>query len=104
MRKTTNVRDKKEIIYQQLIIKLTKVNIMNKKKLFGSIAVLAIASMAAFNVNVNTQEKGLSDISLSNVSALASESECPNGCWDKKGDGCYCYTWIWHVEEAKYNK
>ena len=44
------------------------------KKVIGSIAVLAIAAMTAFNVNVNTQENGLSDISLDNVEALASES------------------------------
>ena len=56
-----------------------------KKKVFGSIAVLAIAAMAAFNVNIKTQENGLSDVSLANVEALASES-LPNGCsgsWDK---------------------
>jgi len=45
-----------------------------KKKFFGSLAVLAIAAVAAFNVNVNTQENGLSDVSLDNVEALASES------------------------------
>ena len=53
---------------------------MNKKKIFGSIAVLAIAALAAFNVNINTQEDGLSDVSLNNVEALASET--PNS--DKK--------------------
>ena len=51
-----------------------------KKKFFGSLAVLAIAAVAAFNVNVNTQEEGLSDVSLDNVEALAGE----------KGDG-YLY-------------
>lgn len=44
---------------------------MYKKKIFGSIAVLAIAAMAAFNVNINTQEECLSDILLENVEALA---------------------------------
>ena len=47
---------------------------MNKKKIFGSIVVLAIAVIAAFNVNVNTKEEGLSDISLANVEALAKET------------------------------
>lgn len=44
-----------------------------KKKLFGSIAVLAVAALTAFNVNVNSQENGLSDVSLENVEALAYE-------------------------------
>jgi len=46
-----------------------------KKKIFGSIAVLAIAIMTAFNVNINSQGSGLSDISLENVEALANEYE-----------------------------
>ena len=52
-----------------------------KKIFFGSIAVLAIAAMAAFNVNMNTQENGLSDVSLANIEALASETHiyCPKG-------------------------
>ncbi len=58
---------------------------MNKKKIFGSIAVLAIAAMAAFNVNVNTQENGLSDISLDNVEALADEINPINCIY-------YCYS------------
>ena len=68
---------------------------MNKKKLFGSIAVLAIAAMAAFNVNVNTNETGLGDTSLLNIEALASEStpveSLPGGCnatWDKTCCAC----------------
>ena len=44
-----------------------------KRKILGSIAVLAIAALTAFNVNINTQENGLSDISLDNVEALATE-------------------------------
>lgn len=44
-----------------------------KKKILGGIAVLAIAVVAAFNVNINVniQENGLSDISLENVETLA---------------------------------
>lgn len=44
-----------------------------KKRLFGSIAILAIAAMTAFNMNINADEKGLSDVSLENVEALAQE-------------------------------
>ncbi|MDR0423816.1 MAG: NVEALA domain-containing protein [Rickettsiales bacterium] len=56
-----------------------------KKKLFCSIAVLAIAAMAAFNININTQENGLSDVSLDNVEALASEIDPINCIY-------YCYS------------
>ena len=45
-----------------------------KKKILGSIAVFAIAAIAAFNVNVNTKVDGLSNVSLDNVEALAQES------------------------------
>ena len=44
---------------------------MNKKNILGSIAVLSIAAMAAWNVNVNSDS--LSDVSLANVEALAGE-------------------------------
>ena len=53
---------------------------MNKKKIFGSIAVLAIAAIAAFNININANENGLSDISLANVEALADGEGGSNGC------------------------
>lgn len=43
-----------------------------KKKILGGIAVLAIAVVAAFNVSINTQDSGMSLISLENVEALAS--------------------------------
>ena len=43
------------------------------KKITGSIAILAIAALTAFNVNMNSQENGLSDISLENAEALANE-------------------------------
>ncbi|MDR1524069.1 MAG: NVEALA domain-containing protein [Tannerella sp.] len=45
-----------------------------KKRIFALIVVLAIAGLAAFNVNVNKQKNGLSDISLENIEALAGEN------------------------------
>jgi len=42
-----------------------------KKKILGGLAVFAIAIVAAFNVNINMQDDGLSSISLDNVEALA---------------------------------
>jgi len=47
---------------------------MNKKNIYASITVFAISAMAAFNVNVNTQDNVISDLSLANVEALASET------------------------------
>jgi hypothetical protein len=52
------------------------------KYILGSLAVLAIAAVAAWNVNLNSQKNELSDILLANVEALAQESDwlrpCPN--------------------------
>ena len=61
-----------------------------KKKLFYGIAVLAIAVVAAWNVNVSSKGSGFSDISFANVEALAvgetseefTEATCCIACWD----------------------
>jgi len=65
-----------------------------KKKFFGSLAVLAIAAVAAFNVNINASEEGLSDISLANAEALASESGqyCCRQSEINKDELCNIYT------------
>jgi hypothetical protein len=44
-----------------------------KKKIFGGIAVLAIAAVAVMNVNLGTKNNDLSAVSLANVEALAIE-------------------------------
>jgi hypothetical protein len=50
-----------------------------KKYVFGGIAVLAIAAVAAWNVNLNSQRENLlSDFALANVDALAGENGCHN--------------------------
>jgi hypothetical protein len=47
---------------------------MRKNKIFGGIAVLAIAAVAAVNISVNAQkESPLSMFALANVEALADE-------------------------------
>ena len=46
--------------------------IMIKKILFG-FAAMAIAATVVWNVNFGSQTKGMSDLSLSNVEALADE-------------------------------
>ena len=45
-----------------------------KKKIFGGIAVLAIAALATWNVSLNSQNSSLSEIQLANIEALATES------------------------------
>ena len=50
-----------------------------KKKLFFGFAVLAIAAVGTFTMNVNSNDYGLSDISLANVEVLA-QSENGSGC------------------------
>ena len=62
---------------------------MNMRKIFGLIAVFVIAVMAAFNVNVNSKEKGLSDVSIANVEALAQgEHPLGNCLWVDEGVLC----------------
>ena len=67
MRKTTKMNLFSNKINNKLNFKIMK------KFFLSSMAILAIAAMAAFNVNVNSQENGLSDVSLANVEALAFE-------------------------------
>jgi hypothetical protein len=50
---------------------------MNKKVLYG-IAALAIAALSVLNVNFNSQQSSLSDVSLANVEALAQELLAPS--------------------------
>jgi hypothetical protein len=66
---------------------------MKKNFLYG-ISVLAIAAVAAWNVNFNSQKNnGLSDIQLANVEALAQEGGNANNC-----PGGYC-SWSNYVGE-----
>ena len=44
---------------------------MNKKKIFGLLAAGLIAAVATTNLNIVSNEKGLSNISLANVEMLA---------------------------------
>jgi len=70
-----------------------------KKKIFLGIAALVIVVMAAYNVNLGLKTYGMSDISLTNVEALADYEgpevviECSqygnlpiNKCWEQECD------------------
>jgi hypothetical protein len=55
-----------------------------KKKIFGSLIVIAIAAVAAFNVSFNSQSDSLSAMTLANIEALAQNETnnnpyCHNG-------------------------
>lgn len=52
------------------------------KKLFGVIAFVAIAAVAGWNYQQNTNEVELSDLALANVEALAACEQTVGGtCW-----------------------
>ena len=71
-----------------------------RKKIFGSIAILAIAAVAAWNVNLISKNSPLSDIMLANVEALAQETlpEVVITCSYPSCNGKQChestYNWI----------
>ena len=71
-----------------------------KKKILYGVAVFVLAAIAAWNVNISTQNSGLSDVSLANVEALAVEIN-NTGDWEvtihspkswtcKRGGGSCC--------------
>jgi len=65
---------------------------MKNKNIYRSILVLAIATIAAFNVNINIQENAISDVFSANLEALASESA--KGCeytWESTFCGTLAY-------------
>jgi len=73
-----------------------------KKIVFGGIAIVVIAVVAALSVNLKSNEYGLSEVGLSNVEALANISPaCPNGC-DANGNGCYCNGWYEKFKEHNW--
>ena len=69
MRKTT----KREFLFLQTFLN----KLVMKKIFFGSIAVIAIAAISAWNLNINSN--GFSDVSLANVEALADETNPGKG-------------------------
>ncbi|GAB6013262.1 NVEALA domain-containing protein [Viscerimonas tarda] len=51
-----------------------------KKKIFGSLAILAIAAVTVLNVNLGSQSNKMGDIMLANIEALA-DFEFNNQNW-----------------------
>ncbi|MCY4778300.1 NVEALA domain-containing protein [Sphingobacterium sp. UT-1RO-CII-1] len=60
-----------------------------KKKILGAVAVVAIAAVATFNMNINNNDE-LSAISLANVEALAMNETEPE---KTKGTVIPCHTY-----------
>jgi len=61
-----------------------------KKKIFGIVAILLIAVVTAWNVNLGSKTTGMSNVMLANVEALAQESNTPPpscSCSKKCDDG-----------------
>jgi len=58
-----------------------------KKKILGLIAIVAIAAAVALNVNMKTNDYGLSDLSLNNVEALAVKQK---QCYTPENWTCCC--------------
>ena len=59
-----------------------------RKRFLAWIAAGSIATAVAFNVNLNTHGKYLSDFALANVEALAKNEGPSNPDYDCCGDGC----------------
>lgn len=53
-----------------------------KKKIFGAAFIIAIAVVAALNINLNTVRNSAGDLALANVEVLAQAEISP-------GDACY---------------
>lgn len=77
-----------------------------KKKVFGAVALIAIAVAAGWNYQQNNNKVEMSDLTLENIEALASGeggggmTDCPNGCLTYTGI-CFCYGYQ-PYEEAKW--
>jgi len=64
-----------------------------KKKILGGIAVLAVAALAAWNLNLDSKTNGMSDVKLANVEALADTEGGSSGtftCYSTYND---CWFW-----------
>jgi len=62
-----------------------------KKKVLGGIAVLAVAAVAAWNVNLGSKTNGMSDVKLANVEALAEEYTWYENNADYYDTSKHCY-------------
>jgi hypothetical protein len=69
-----------------------------KKKIFASLIVIAIAAVAAFNVNLSlNQENDMSVLALANIEALAQNESggtvyCEKACFSAMGFYCLLET------------
>jgi hypothetical protein len=69
---------------------------MNRKKIFGFLAIIAIAAGAVWNVNLASNKNDLSEVNLANIEALAIELPevtitCDATCDCLNGQNGQCY-------------
>jgi hypothetical protein len=73
------------------------------KKLFISIVLLTGLSMSIVLCNKIQNDDYMSKFVLVNVEALSADGEvitdCPNGCLDEAGEGCWCNGWHPYIKE-----
>lgn len=60
------------------------------KKIFLSILFISALALTT-GVNIQTSKASI-------------DPECPNGCLDESGGGCYCYRWYPHVKEKVWQE
>jgi len=66
---------------------------MNKKKIFGLTTAALMVAVIAVNMSISSIKRGLSDVSLANVEALA-ENEGD----DRYQSMGYCGFWFWTMD------
>jgi|LSQX01.3.fsa_nt_gb hypothetical protein len=73
------------------------------KKVFISIIILTGLSMSIVLCKKIQNDDYMSKFVLINVEALSADgevnSDCPNGCLEKEGSGCFCYVWHPYIKE-----
>ncbi len=77
------------------------------RRLFGIIAIAAVAAVAGWNFSQSQNEVALSDLALTNINALANGEDIDGG--ELPGIGITCgavtgYCWLWNGSWFEINK
>jgi len=60
-----------------------------KKNIFVGVAVIAIAAVAAWNMNISSKPNGMSNVKLANIEALAEETTIVTvPCYSEQNKTC----------------
>jgi hypothetical protein len=75
-----------------------------KKKTTGVVVLAAIVAATSWNLKDERQDLQLSDLTLTNIEAVANINPlCPNGCVAGEED-CYCYGMHYKSEEYDWGE